>query len=84
MVGESKKRGVRKRLIEIYTTLDENFLKVLQDHTAGDPMSAEVRMDELVSATDREADGVSWGTPSSVVTWFRSCFGSTGIASKRR
>jgi hypothetical protein len=34
-------------LIEINTTLDENFLKVLQDHTAGDPMSAEVKWTNL-------------------------------------
>jgi hypothetical protein len=34
-------------LIEIDTTLDENFLKVLQDHTAGDPMSAEVKWTNL-------------------------------------
>lgn len=42
-----KKRGGRKRLIEIDTTLDENFSKVLQDHTAGDPMSAEVKWTNL-------------------------------------
>jgi hypothetical protein len=29
------------------TTLDENFLTVLQDHTAGDPMSAEVKWTNL-------------------------------------
>jgi hypothetical protein len=34
-------------LIEIDTTLDENFLKVLQDHTAGDPMSAKVKWTNL-------------------------------------
>jgi Rhodopirellula transposase DDE domain len=34
-------------LIEIDTTLDENFLKVLQDHTAGDPISAEVKWTNL-------------------------------------
>jgi Rhodopirellula transposase DDE domain len=34
-------------LIEIDTSLDENFLKVLQDHTAGDPMSAEVKWTNL-------------------------------------
>ena len=42
-----KKRGGRKRLIEIDPTLDENFLKVLQDHTAGDPMRAEVKWTNL-------------------------------------
>jgi hypothetical protein len=46
-VGASEKRGGRKRLIEINTTLDENFLKVLQDHAAGDPMSAEVKWTNL-------------------------------------
>jgi hypothetical protein len=34
-------------LIEIDTRFDENFLKVLQDHTAGDPMSAEVKWTNL-------------------------------------
>ena len=42
-----KKRGGRKRLIEIGPTLEENFLKVLQDHTAGDPMRAEVKWTNL-------------------------------------
>lgn len=34
-------------MIEIDSTLNENFLKVLQDHTAGDPMSAEVKWTNL-------------------------------------
>jgi Rhodopirellula transposase DDE domain len=34
-------------LIEIDSTLNENFLKVLQDHTAGDPMRAEVKWTNL-------------------------------------
>ena len=43
----SKKGGGRKRLIEITPTIEENFLKVLQDHTAGDPMRAEVKWTNL-------------------------------------
>ena len=42
-----KKRGGGKRLIEIDPALEENFLKVLQDHTAGDPMRAEVKWTNL-------------------------------------
>jgi hypothetical protein len=34
-------------LIEIGSTHNENFLKVLQDHTAGDPMNAEVKWTNL-------------------------------------
>jgi hypothetical protein len=34
-------------LIELDSTLGENFLKVLQDHTAGDPMRAEVKWTNL-------------------------------------
>src|SRR5271169_1374297 len=35
--SDPKKRGGRKRLIDVCPNLEENFLKVLQDHTAGDP-----------------------------------------------
>jgi len=34
-------------LIQITPTIEENFLKVLQDHTAGDPMRAEVKWTNL-------------------------------------
>ncbi len=34
-------------MIEISPALEENFLKVLQDHTAGDPMRAEVKWTNL-------------------------------------
>ena len=42
-----KKRGGRKRLIDICPTLEENFLKVLHDHTAGEPMRADVKWTNL-------------------------------------
>ena len=42
-----KKRGGRKRLIEISAALEENFFKVLADHTAGDPMRANVKWTNL-------------------------------------
>ena len=42
-----KKRGGRKRLIDICPTLEENFLKVLHDHTAGDLMRADVKWTNL-------------------------------------
>jgi hypothetical protein len=34
-------------VIEVSAALEENFLKVLQDHTAGDPMRAELRWTNL-------------------------------------
>ena len=39
--GGSEKRGWTQTVIELCPSLEENFLKVLQDHTAGDPMRAE-------------------------------------------
>ena len=42
-----KKGGGRKKLIEIDAALEENFFKVLQDHTAGDPMRADVKWTNL-------------------------------------
>ena len=42
-----KKRGGRKKLIEISAELEANFFKVLEDHTAGDPMKAEVKWTNL-------------------------------------
>ena len=43
----SEKRGGRKKLIEVSAALEENSLKVLQDHTAGDPMRADVKWTNL-------------------------------------
>ena len=37
-----KKGGGRRKLIEIDAALEENFFKVIRDHTAGDPMRADV------------------------------------------
>ena len=37
-----RKGGGCKKLIEVSAALEENFLKVLEDHTAGDPMRADV------------------------------------------
>jgi hypothetical protein len=34
-------------LIEVSAALEENFLKVLEDHTAGDPMRADVKWTNL-------------------------------------
>jgi hypothetical protein len=42
-----KKRGGRKRLIDICPDTEANFLKVLHDHTAGDPMRADVKWTNL-------------------------------------
>src|SRR5208283_2771283 len=42
-----KKGGGRKKLVEISAELEANFLKVLQDHTAGDPMRGDVKWTNL-------------------------------------
>lgn len=42
-----KEGGGRKKLIEVSAALEENFLKVLEDHTAGDPMRADVKWTNL-------------------------------------
>ena len=39
--------GGRKRYADSYPTIDEWFLKVLQDHTAGDPMDDGIRWTNL-------------------------------------
>src|SRR5450432_557509 len=43
----AQKGGGRKRLIENAPAIDVNFLTVLEDHTAGDPMRAEVKWTNL-------------------------------------
>ncbi|MDQ3421552.1 MAG: ISAzo13 family transposase [Acidobacteriota bacterium] len=50
--------------IEISPALEENFLKVLQDHTAGDPMRAEVKWTNLSRAQIADKLG-ALGTPAS-------------------
>ena len=45
--GAPKKGGGRKRLIEIDSALNENFLRCFEDHTAGDPMRTEVKWTNL-------------------------------------
>src|SRR5258706_1885200 len=58
-----KKRGGRKKLIEISAALEANFFKVLEDHTAGDPMRAEVKWTNLSRVqTSRRLDKL--GTPA--------------------
>src|SRR5947209_13646459 len=42
-----KKGGGRKRLIDIAPAIEANFHKVLEDHTAGDPMRIEVKWTNL-------------------------------------
>jgi hypothetical protein len=56
--------GGRKRLIEVSPALEENFLKVLHDHTAGDPMRAEVKWTNLSRRQIAEKLG-ELGTPAS-------------------
>jgi hypothetical protein len=55
--------GGRRKLIEISTALEENFFKVLQDHTAGDPMRADVKWTNL-SRREIAARVTALGTPA--------------------
>jgi hypothetical protein len=59
-----KKGGGRKKLIEISDTLEANFFKVLEDHTAGDPMRGEVKWTNL-SRRQIAARLTAMGTPVS-------------------
>src|SRR4051794_36321007 len=59
-----KKGGGRKKLIEISADLEANFLKVLEDHTAGDPMRAEVKWTNLSRGQISRRLG-DLGTPAS-------------------
>ena len=70
-----KKGGGRKPLIDLCPALEENFLKVLQDHTAGDPMRAEVKWTNLSRGRSRAA-GARWGRRPAA-TSCRSCSAST-------
>ena len=59
-----KKGGGRKKLVEISADLEANFFKVLEDHTAGDPMRAEVKWTNLSRGQiSRRLDKL--GTPAS-------------------
>jgi hypothetical protein len=59
-----KKGGGRKKLIEISDTLEANFFKVLEDHTAGDPMRGELKWTNL-SRRQIAARLTAMGTPVS-------------------
>jgi hypothetical protein len=59
-----KKGGGRKRLIDICPDLEENVLKVLHDHTAGDPMRADVKWTNLSRRQIAERV-TAMGTPAS-------------------
>ena len=59
-----KKGGGRKKLIEISAALEENFFKVLQDQTAGDPMRADVKWTNL-SRREIALRVAALGTPAS-------------------
>ena len=60
----SEKGGGRKKLIEVSAALEENFLKVLEDHTAGDPMRADVKWTNL-SRGEIASRVTELGTPAS-------------------
>jgi len=59
-----KKGGGRKKLIEIFAALEANFFKVLEDHTAGAPMRAEVKWTNLSRGQISRRLG-KLGTPAS-------------------
>jgi hypothetical protein len=69
----AKKGGGRRLLIDLSPQLEQNFLDVLRDHTAGDPMRPEVKWTDL---TRREISGrlAQRGTPAGrgvVKRWFQ-------------
>ena len=78
-----KKRGGRKRLIETSPALEENFCKVLQDHTAGDPMRPEVKWTNL-SRREIAKRLTELGTPVSRTGRLLSYSASTDTAGARR
>ena len=60
-----RKRGGRKRCIDVVPHLEENFLRVVKDYTAGDPMRPDVKWTNLT--LDQIAERLSEaGTPVSV------------------
>src|ERR1700722_19194783 len=59
-----KKGGGRKKLVEISADLEANFLKVLEDHTAGDPMRSDVKWTNLSRGQIARRLG-KLGTPAS-------------------
>ena len=77
-----KKGGGRKRRIVVEPALAENFLKVLEDHTAGDPMRGDVKWTNLSRGQIAKRMG-ALGTPVSrdVVS---QLLGSTATAGARR
>ena len=77
----SEKGGGRKKLIEVSAALEENFLKVLEDHTAGDPMRADVKWTNL--SRGEIASRVTEWELKSVGTSFPSCSANTSTASER-
>ena len=63
--GCAFKGGGRKRCIDVVPHLEENFLRVVKDYTAGDPMSPDVKWTNLT--LDQIAERLSEaGTPVSV------------------
>ena len=54
-MSRAEKGGDAKSLIEVSAVLEDNFLKVLEDDTAGDPMRAYVNLDEPIARGDCEA-----------------------------
>ena len=60
-----RERGGRKRCIDVVPHLEENFLRVVKDYTAGDPMRPDVKWTNLT--LDQIAERLSEaGTPVSV------------------
>ena len=57
----SEKGGGRKKLVEISAELEANFMRVLEDHTAGDLMRGDVKWTNL----SRGEDLAGWRTGDS-------------------
>ncbi len=59
-----EKKCGRKKLIDVSADLEENFFKVLEDHTAGDPMRGDVKWTNL-SRGEIARRVTELGTPAS-------------------
>ena len=60
---------------DVVPHLEENFLRVVKDYTAGDPMRPDVKWTNLT--LDQIAERLSEGAHQSVSPWSSSCSAST-------
>jgi len=79
--GASEKRGGRKAVIAVIPELEDNFARVVSDHTAGDPMDEELVWTYL-SPTEISNGLAKLGTPVSPTT-VRGLLSAFGFSRRR-